>query len=406
MTWHASDADRHRKDLTEDQKKKWASTANAVFTQCMASGGNKAQCEGKAVRIANSKINKPFNSGLSKIRLHAVEIKIPDLLTPDQRDRLNLAVDKCVAAGGDRATCLTQGLDKLRITGFADKKFQYSKITPPDPKDGHTHIAAYDENGDGATSEDGENPHNHMIRGFRVEPFYGWLGDGSDSEYVASVHPGSIAFEEGDLSDEPEDDEELGEFEMEIFRVGTHNGDDFSAQDLEDIAANFHKLKDELRPKLKITHRDEQETLAGLASYGDIVDVFMRKVRDGSRRLFARVSNVPKEVVGFVKQRRFPERSIELYPMFQLGTDEKSPIYKNVLKAVALLGHEMPAVTGMAPIMLEECLECQGTVCFVQSFSAKKPDAPAAIAPELVASFSLMRESLSQTMEEVKSNDR
>lgn len=151
--------------------------------------------------------------------------------------------------------------------------------------------------------------------------------------------------------------------EMEIFRVGTHNGDEFTEADLQEIADNFAKLKGDVRPKLKITHHEHQKSLAGLASYGDVTDVFMKEI-DGENRLFAKVTNVPKEVVAFIKERRFPERSIEIYPEFKLGTKDGSPVYRNVLKAIALLGQEMPAVTGMAPIMLAENLEKQTTICF------------------------------------------
>lgn len=154
--------------------------------------------------------------------------------------------------------------------------------------------------------------------------------------------------------------------EMEIFRAGTHNGDEFTTEDLNNIAQNFHALNGEVRPKLKITHRDEQETLGGLASYGDIVDVYVKPHEDGSDRLYAKIENVPPEVTNMIRERRFPERSIEIYPEFKVGSKKDSPLYKNVLKAIALLGHEMPAVTGMAPIKLSEEVEGQKTrlICF------------------------------------------
>lgn len=359
-------------------------------------------------------VNKKFESET---------MTIPDLLTPDQRDRMNKAVDICVQAGGDRGQCLANALAKLRITGFsADKKFQNIKNTPPDPRDGHTHQAAFDEDGNGGTSQDGTPLHNHMVRGFKVEPFYGYFDpdgdenggqdiDGDGDGYYVSVHPGSMAFadskkssmtpaqqsafkkcmdaggNEKDCMDHLFDESgaQTGEFEMEIFRPGTHNGDEFTEGDLDEIAANYHKLKDEVRPKLKITHRDHQESVAGLASYGDVVDVFMKKGKDGLRRLFARLSNVPTEVMDFIKNRRFPERSIEIYPNFKLGTIESSPIYKNVLKAIALLGHEMPAVTGMEPIKLEECLECQGTACFREAVFTQKVSGESQKALELAS---------------------
>lgn len=352
-------------------------------------------------RVKTAGWSKNMEGNWVKRKFEVEDMKIPDLLTPDMRERMNKAIDICVEAGGDRGQCLANALAKLRVTGFSDKRFQNIKTTPPDPRDGHTHQAAFDENGDGATSQDGMPLHNHMIRNFRTEPFYGYFdpdgnenggqdNDGDGDGYYVSVHPGSLAFAEAKKSSMTPAQEKnfkncmdnggnekdcmkhlfdeapasVGEFEMEIFRVGKHNGDQFDEGDLESIASNFHKLKDEIRPKLKITHSDHQESVAGLASYGDVIDVFMKKGNDGLRRLFARVTNVPSEVIDFIKKRRFPERSIEIYPSFQLGTIENSPVYKNVLKAIALLGHEMPAVTGMEPIKLEECLECQGTMCF------------------------------------------
>lgn len=160
---------------------------------------------------------------------------------------------------------------------------------------------------------------------------------------------------------------DVGECEMEIFRPGTHNGTVFTDADLAEIAGNFGKLKDELRPKLKVTHREGQAKLAGLASYGDIVDVFLKAAADGTQRLWAKIANVPSSVLSWIKERRFPERSIELYPSFQLGTQDGAPVYRNVLKAVALLGHEMPAVTGMAPVALADAQEAQATLCCAEA---------------------------------------
>lgn len=480
MPWTAGDVDGFKKGLSDKEKKQWVGTANGVLKSCLAGGGKQKECEGKAVRVANSKfsqktafngirglqaididrrraenvpppihriLRKAYVAGLApteawarvktagwhkneegnwvKKQFEVEDMKIPDLLTPDQRDRLNAAVDICVQAGGEKGACLANALQKLRITGFSsDKKFQNLRVTPPDPRDGHQHQAAFDEDGNGGTSQDGVPLHNHMVRNFKVEPFYGYFDpdgnenggqdiDGDGDGYFVSVHPGSMAFSENKKSsmtptqqanfkkcmqnggNEKDCMEHLfdetsmpaGEFEMEIFRPGTHNGDPFTEADLEEIAANYHKLKDEVRPKLKITHRDHQESVAGLASYGDVVDVFMKKGKDGMRRLFARLSNVPTEVMDFIKSRRFPERSIEIYPSFKLGTIESSPVYKNVLKAIALLGHEMPAVTGMEPILLEECLECQGTMCFRENIFTKQVSGESQKALELASSM-------------------
>ncbi len=275
---------------------------------------------------------------------------------------------------------------------MSEKKFQYKKNTPPDPTDGHMHECAFDENGHGLTTVAGAFPHQHRVYDFRVENFYFWDPE-KGTEYISS-HPGSLAFAEM---------EEIEE--MEIFRAGTHNGDEFVEENLEEIAANFAKLKSEVRPKLKITHSEHQKSLAGLASYGDVADVYTKEV-DGELRLFAKIKNVPKEVIAFIKEGRFPERSIEIYPEFKLGTKDGSPVYKNVLKAVALLGQEMPAVTGMAPVMLSEGLEKQKTVCF-SDFCACKEEAEKHLASLLMETrLQYKEEEISKNKEGLKWNPK
>jgi len=251
MPWNTNEVDGFKKGLSKKQKKKWVAIANGVLESCKEDNGK--DCEGKAVRIANSKFEKnlPFNP-----------------LFPGE-------------------------------IGDEMKRNFEERFEPPEAGD----------------------PQNAY----------------------------------------------LNECEMEIFRAGTHNGDEFSEDDLNEIADNFKKLKNEVRPKLKITHHgddDEQTKLAGLASYGDIVDVYVKINDDGEKRLYCKCANIPKEVMDWMRAGRFSERSIEIYPEFKIGTQKDSPIYRNVLKAVALLGHEMPAVTGMQPIRLSEFHEDQKTICF------------------------------------------
>jgi hypothetical protein len=54
MPWEPKDAHEHKKDLTTDQVQKWATIANAVLKQCREQNGT--DCDGKAIRIANSKV--------------------------------------------------------------------------------------------------------------------------------------------------------------------------------------------------------------------------------------------------------------------------------------------------------------------------------------------------------------
>ena len=55
MPWTPKDAEKHKKDLTDAQKKRWSKIANSVLSSCLADDGGQKECEGRAVRIANAK---------------------------------------------------------------------------------------------------------------------------------------------------------------------------------------------------------------------------------------------------------------------------------------------------------------------------------------------------------------
>ncbi len=58
MPWVPSDAEKHKTDATKAEAKVWAKTANSALASCMSSGGTDKACSGKAIRIANSVVNK------------------------------------------------------------------------------------------------------------------------------------------------------------------------------------------------------------------------------------------------------------------------------------------------------------------------------------------------------------
>ena len=135
--------------------------------------------------------------------------------------------------------------------------------------------------------------------------------------------------------------------DIEVFKEGTHNGDKFTAQDIDDFVVNFNLLKNELIPKVKITHRADQKAIAGLASYGDVNNLFAKTI-GGVKRLFVDLVDVPDQVVEWIRDKRFSERSIEIFRNITISGKK----FKNVMVKVALLGHEIPAVSGMKPIEL------------------------------------------------------
>lgn len=55
MPWTVKDVESHIKGLTDKQKEAWVSIANSTLDLCLHNGGNPANCEGKAIRIANAK---------------------------------------------------------------------------------------------------------------------------------------------------------------------------------------------------------------------------------------------------------------------------------------------------------------------------------------------------------------
>lgn len=59
MPWTTEDVDKFKKDLSDEQKKKWVSIANSALENCQKEGGS--DCEAKAIRIANSQIGSTEN---------------------------------------------------------------------------------------------------------------------------------------------------------------------------------------------------------------------------------------------------------------------------------------------------------------------------------------------------------
>lgn len=54
MPWTPKDSLKHKKGLTPAQQKTWAKIANSALQSCLNKGG--ADCEGSAIRIANSQV--------------------------------------------------------------------------------------------------------------------------------------------------------------------------------------------------------------------------------------------------------------------------------------------------------------------------------------------------------------
>lgn len=141
---------------------------------------------------------------------------------------------------------------------------------------------------------------------------------------------------------------------VEVFMSGTWNKDKYSEQDLKDMVQNFNELKEHVKPPAKIGHSEDQTFLKkeGLPAAG-----WVDKLQLVGNKVVASFRDVPKVVKDLITKKAYKRVSAEIYPKYKDPTSGK--IYKNVLRAVAFLGGDIPAVE---------------TLSDIQALYAKSPD--------------------------------
>ncbi len=130
------------------------------------------------------------------------------------------------------------------------------------------------------------------------------------------------------------------EFDVEIMSVGTWNKDKFTKEDLENIAFNFDSLKDTVKPFLKLGHNLKQED--GKPAMG-----WVKVLKVSGDKLIATLTQVPEKIYKAIKGGRYKRLSAEIYFNFK---DKAGNIRQKVLRAVALLGADVPAVDNLADL--------------------------------------------------------
>ncbi len=140
------------------------------------------------------------------------------------------------------------------------------------------------------------------------------------------------------VDDEAKSFAETHEFDAEIFSVGTWNGDKYGRRDLEEIAANFRTLSDRVKPPVKLGHVAKE----GQPALGWVKDL---KVK--GKTLVATLTEVPQIVYDAIKAGLYKRVSSEIYWNYKAASDKT---YKYVLKAVALLGADIPAVGDLSDL--------------------------------------------------------
>ena len=130
---------------------------------------------------------------------------------------------------------------------------------------------------------------------------------------------------------------------IEIFSVGKWNGDAYSQKDIDAIISSFGKVGFE--PPLKLGHNKEQE--AEILKDGQPALGWVEKLYSEGGKLLADFSHVPLRLYEAVKRKNYKNISAEIYMNFDFNGEK----FSRVLRAVSLLGADIPAVGGLKGIV-------------------------------------------------------
>lgn len=122
---------------------------------------------------------------------------------------------------------------------------------------------------------------------------------------------------------------------VEIFEVGSWNGDFYGAQDLDDMIDAFKHQQ--FVPPLKAGH----DETPGRPALGWVTN--LRRV---GTKLIADFTHIPDAVFQVIKNRGFDRVSSEIFWNLEQGKQK----FRRALKAVALLGADIPAISSLAPL--------------------------------------------------------
>ena len=129
---------------------------------------------------------------------------------------------------------------------------------------------------------------------------------------------------------------------VEVFAVGTWNGETYDAKDLDAMVEAFAATRNDLKPYLKLGHNDKQPLSDGLPSLG-----WIENLRRVGSKLVADFARVPAKLADLIRAGAYRRVSSEIYWNISVG-GRKWPY---ALKAVALLGGDTPAVSTLNDIM-------------------------------------------------------
>lgn len=124
---------------------------------------------------------------------------------------------------------------------------------------------------------------------------------------------------------------------VKIFKVGVHNQTKFTLTDLKEMVANYKRLKKEnedFQIPIKIGHDAPMESEKAAVGW-------MQNLSIEGDFLIADFVDLSDDVFSLIKEKRFKNRSIELFRNFKNAAGE---VIGKVVKGIALLGSSLPAV--------------------------------------------------------------
>lgn len=131
---------------------------------------------------------------------------------------------------------------------------------------------------------------------------------------------------------------------QEIFATGLWNKDQYSEGDLDGMIDAFGKVG--FKPPIKLGHSETQKLLKGegLPAAG-----WVENLRRAGDKLICDFKRVPKKIADLLQAGAWRKKSAEVY--WDYLDEANSAKFPRVLKAVSLLGEDIPAVTNLQDIL-------------------------------------------------------
>lgn len=131
---------------------------------------------------------------------------------------------------------------------------------------------------------------------------------------------------------------------VEVFAVGTWNGDEYTESDLDEMVKAFEENKETLKPFLKLGHDDGQKLVQ---SDGFPAAGWVSNLKRVGEKLVADFENIPSKIYELIERGAYKKVSSEIYWNIKL----KDKVYNKFLSAVSLLGADLPAVSSLSDIL-------------------------------------------------------